>query len=53
MQKQRVDILKGMGFQSNMSFETYLRMLISEAWTPDSDMSTFWIMREKYNHAAM
>ena len=53
MQSQRVDILKGHGFQSNNCFEAYHRMLIWETLSPDANISTFWIMLEKYNHIIM
>lgn len=53
MLTQRVDILKGHGFQSNNCFGAYRRMLIWETLSPDASMLTFWIMREKYHHIAM
>ena len=53
MLTQRVDILKGHGFQSNKCFETYRRMLIADTLSPDANMSTFWIMREEYHYIAM
>ena len=53
MQKQRVDILNGKGFQGTSCFESYRRMLISSAWTPVAQKSTFWIMREEFVNNAV
>lgn len=53
MQKQRVDISKGLAFQSANCFESYRRM--STPWTnePDAGTSTFRTMQEECNHTAM
>ena len=48
MQKQRVDISNGIGFQSTNCFESYRRMLTPDTWAPKADILTFWTMQEKY-----
>ena len=53
MQKQRVDISKGLAFQSTICFESYRYMFTPWTNEPDAGASTFWTMQEEYNHTIM
>ena len=48
MQKLRVDILKGIRFQSTNCFESYRCVLTPDTWAPKAAILTFWTMQEKY-----
>ena len=52
MQKQRVDISKGLAFQSTICL-SYRRMFTPWTNEPDAGASTFWTMQEEYNRTTM